>query len=185
MTVNWYDIAVQAIGFAGVALNVVAFQCKKHKNVMLFKSSNELAFAVQYILLGAYTGAALNGVSIVRNLVFARLVEKKRSTLPFQILFSVFFAAVSIFTWKGPLDALVIISKVLSTFSYGMSDTGKVRLLSVPVSITWLVYNASAGSLAGIICEAFTLVSLVSAMIRIDLPRLRGKKTENGTHNQE
>ncbi|MBQ9545127.1 MAG: YgjV family protein [Clostridia bacterium] len=182
---NWYDLIAQAIGFIGVALNIVAFQCKKHKNVMIFKSSNELAFAAQYIMLGAYTGAALNGVSIVRNLLFARLVEKKKPTLVYQIVFALFFVVVGIFTWKGPLDALVILAKPLSTFSYGLSDTAKVRLLSLPVSVSWLVYNYTAGSVAGIICEAFTLVSLITAIIRIDLPKYREKNRETGEHNPD
>lgn len=41
-------IIAQVFGFAGLACSVSAYQCKKHKSVMLLKTSNEMLFAFQY-----------------------------------------------------------------------------------------------------------------------------------------
>lgn len=41
-------IIAQIFGFAGLACSVAAYQCKKHRSVMLLKTSNELLFAFQY-----------------------------------------------------------------------------------------------------------------------------------------
>ena len=69
-------IIAQVFGYIGLVLTIAAYQCKKHKGVMLLKTSSELFFAVQYFLLGTYTGMAMNFVSSARNLTFSYLVEK-------------------------------------------------------------------------------------------------------------
>lgn len=75
-------IIAQIFGFAGLACSVAAYQCKKHKSVMLLKTSNEMFFAFQYFFLGTYTGMAMNIISSVRNLTFSYLVKKEKNTLP-------------------------------------------------------------------------------------------------------
>lgn len=45
---------------------------------MIFKTASGLAFAVQFIFLGAYTGVVMNVIGSIRNIVFARLVSKKQ-----------------------------------------------------------------------------------------------------------
>ena len=84
-------IIAQIFGFAGLACSVAAYQCKKHRSVMLLKTSNELLFAFQYFFLGTYTGMAMNIISSIRNLTFSYLVKKEKNTLPFQIIFCIAF----------------------------------------------------------------------------------------------
>ena len=66
-----YDIIIQSIGGIGLLCAVIAFQCKKHKNVMLFRTLNEMFFAIQYLCLASYTGVAMNLIGSVRNIIFA------------------------------------------------------------------------------------------------------------------
>ena len=61
------QIIIQAIGILGILASVIAFQKKKHNQILLFKTLNEFLFAIQYFLLGAYTGMAMNLVGCVRN----------------------------------------------------------------------------------------------------------------------
>ena len=85
-----YEIIVQGIGFIGLALNVISFQSNKHKNLVVMKTGCELSFAVQYLLMGAYTGMVLDGISAIRNVIFIKLVKKGKSTTPYIIFFSAF-----------------------------------------------------------------------------------------------
>lgn len=167
---------VQIIGYVGLIFSVVAFQCKKHRNVMIFKTANELIFCIQYILLGAYTGAAMNLVGSARNLIFARTVAMGRSTRGWQSLFAVFFTVFGIFTWQGPISIMIIAAKVITTIAYGIENTSLVRLLTLPTSICWLIYNGFSGSVGGVLCEAFTIASILTAMMRIDLPKLKAAR---------
>jgi len=184
MSESAFQILTQAVGYVGLVFGVIAFQCKKHKNVMLAKTANETFFALQYFLLGAYTGVAMNLIGSLRNMLFAKQVEKGKSTLPMRVVFSLAFVIFGIVTWQSPMSLAVMLAKVVSTFAYGMKNTRAIRFLTLPTSACWLIYNYLSSSSAGVICEAFTLLSIVTAIIRIELiepwlnKRAKKKETE-------
>ncbi len=168
---------VQGVGFIGIAASVIAFQCRTHRRAITFRTINELFFAVQYLLLGAYTGMAMNVIGCVRNTVFAYCVQRKKRTLPFQIIFSAVFLVFGIITWQGRISILIIAAKIMTTVVYGIDSTAKIRLVTLVTSSCWLFYNASVSSAAGVICEVITLASVICGIARIDIiPRLKRKR---------
>lgn len=70
------QIIIQSIGALGIIASIISFQTKKHNQILLFRTLNEFLFAIQYVLLGAYTGMAMNLVGCVRNIIFTKQVEK-------------------------------------------------------------------------------------------------------------
>lgn len=160
------EIFIQLIGILGAIFGFIAYQKNEHKKIMLYKTSSELTFALQFILLGAYTGVAMNVIGCVRNLVFARQVKKNKSTAAGIILFSLLMAAAGALTWTGPVCLLAIAGKIFTTLAYGMKNPQKVRLLTLPSSGCWLIYDVVCRSLGGIVTEVFTVVSIVIAEVR-------------------
>ena len=120
---------------------------------------------------------AMNIISSARNLTFSYIVKKEKSTLPFQIIFCAAFIISGVLTWKNCLSLIVILAKLLTTVVYGMKNTKYLRFATVPTSIFWLIYNCSCKATAGVISEILSLISLVSAIIRIDFI---GKKNKAG-----
>lgn len=169
MNLSWYDVLVQGIGVLGIIAAVMSFQCKKHRPMMLLRSANEFLFALQYGLLGAYTGMAMNIVGVARNLTFAELVRRKRDTKWVRIAFCAAFLIFVAFTWSGFKSIMVGVAKVLSTVAYGSSKTGFVRIIILFTSIAWMIYNYSVSSYAGCVCEAFSIISIVIGIIRLDI----------------
>ena len=140
----FFKICVQFIGFIGAAFGFIAYQNNNHKKIMLFKTASELTFALQFVLLRAYTGVAMNLIGCARNLVFADRVKKGKST-----------------------------AAGIAVFSYGMKRPKLVRLLTLPSSALWIVYDAICLSAAGVLTEIFTVASITIAEIRF-----RKKKAE-------
>lgn len=165
---NW-NIVIEGVGIIGIVAAITAFQCKKHRNLMLFRTMNEFLFAIQYFLLGAYTGTAMNLIGCIRNMVFADMVEKKKNTIWTRVFFSSIILLFIVFTWDGPKSMLSGIAKTVSTFAYGSSRTSLVRVLTFCTSMAWLIYNVIVGSNAGVVCEALTLFSIIIGIIRIDI----------------
>lgn len=161
------EFLIQMIGVAGIVCSVLSFQCKKHGKILFFRTMNELLFGIQYICLGAYTGAAMNAVGCVRNTLFSAQVKRGKSTTLSRILFSVLFIAFSIVTWSGLKSLLVGVAKVVSTFAYGCRNTVLMRYMILLTSAAWLTYNLLAGSAAGVINEALNIVSILIALVRI------------------
>ena len=164
-------LVVQLIGFIGLALGVMAFQFKQHKNIVSCKMASEIVFSVQYLLLGAWPAALLDFASATRNLLFCLLVKKGRSTTPLIYIFGAFVVAVGIFTFDSPISLMLIAAKLLTTISYGMRNERLLRYITLPSCVFWCIYNLYIGSLGGAIGDCLTLISLVTAMCKFDLPR--------------
>ncbi len=172
-----YNVFVQGIGVLGIIASIISFQCKKHKNIMIFRTATEMLFAVQYFFLGAYTGVAMNVFGSLRNMVFMDMVKKDKNTMIMRYVFSGIFLLFIALTWEGSKSLLSGLAKVTSTFAYGSSNTRVVRIMILLTSTSWLIYNLIVGSYAGFLCELLTIVSIITAIIRIDLYNMiQGKK---------
>ena len=163
------QVVIQSIGVLGIIASIIAFQTKKHNQILLFKTLNEFLFAIQYVLLGAYTGMAMNLVGCVRNIIFTKQVEKNKKTTISTVIFCVMFTVFGIATWQGLKSLLIIIAKVLSTVAYSNKNTTVVRGIILITSISWLIYNSFVFSIAGVLCEAVTIISVIVGIIRFDL----------------
>lgn len=168
------QIIIQLIGVVAMAANFLSFQFKKHKNIMLFRTLNESLFILQYFLLGALTGATLNFVGCIRNIVFARQVEKGKSTRLSGLIFCIIFVLFGIFTFDGFKSIMMMLAKVLSTVAYGNKNTTVIRTVSFLTHITYLIYNLCVFSIAGAVSDGIVLVSLIFGILRFDIiPRFK------------
>lgn len=163
------EIIIQGLGVLGIIASIISFQCKKHNHILFFRTLNELLFGIQYFLLGAYTGMAMNFVGCVRNTIFSKQVERKKDTKISVIIFCILFTVFGIATWQGAKSVLIIVAKVLSTLAYGNKNTTLVRCIVLTTSSSWLIYNIFVNSIAGVACEVFTLCSLITGIIRLDI----------------
>lgn len=165
------DIIIQAIGFLALAMSIISFQFKKHGHILLCRTASELIFSLQYILLGAWTAAAMDFISVIRNLLYSHLVKKNRSTTPVIVVFGIFVVAIGVTTFDGVISLLPIISKLLTTVSYGMKNERLLRFITLPSCIFWIIYNLFVGSIAGVLADSLSLVSLLIAMYKFDFTK--------------
>ena len=170
-------ILIQVIGGLGLLANFVSFQMKKHKHILFFRTLNEGLFILQYFLLGAFSGSLLNFVGCIRNVIFTKQVENGKRTVVSGAIFCVIFTVFGIVTFDGFGSIMLIFAKVLSTVAYGNKNTSVVRGVSFLTHISYLIYNLSVFSIAGVIGDGVLLVSLAIGITRFDiLPRVQAKK---------
>ena len=170
-------IIIRTIGTIGLAANFLSFQFKKHKHILLFRTINEGLFILQYFLLGAYTGAILNAVGCVRNIIFTKQVASGKKTTISSIIFCVIFTAFGIITFDGAKSIMLILAKDLSTIAYGNKNTTVIRTVSFLTHISYLFYNLAVDSYEGALADAVLLISLIAGIIRFDiLPRVKREK---------
>ena len=186
----FYDIFVQVLGFIAIAMNLIAVQFNSHGKIMLFKSLGSLLFCLQYLFLGAYAGMVMDLIGTTRNIVFAHNVKKDRSNKWYIILFSIITVVLGIltiiFTWDKSIQAvsrwstdiktatifavsvsiISIIAKLLTTIAYGFKNPHAIRMTNLPSCSLWIIYNIVAFSLAGIVNEVMSIISIVIAELR-------------------
>ena len=133
------------------------------------KIANQFLGGVHYLLLGGYTGMMTNLVSCGTNLVYYSRIKKGKSTLPFQIIFATLFVILGVLSWHGPISLLVIVAKVVSSVAMGNKNPRVIRILNLISGPCWLAYNIYVGSVAGIISDSFMIISVIIAIMRLDI----------------
>lgn len=196
----FFEIFVQIIGFIAIAMNIISMQFNTHGMVMLFKSLGSFLFALQYLLLGAFTGMVMDIIGVIRNFVFAYNVKKGKSNKWWIVLFCIitFVAGITtiLLTWGATITALTrwtdnatalttlaviisvlsILAKLLSTIGYGAKSAHAIRMINLPTFSMWVVYNFIAFSIAGIASDIMSIGSIIVAEIRF---RKKPDKTSN------
>ena len=67
------------------------------------------------------------------------------------------------------VELLPVIGMIAMTFGFARGTAGAIRICSFITSPSWLIYNCFNLSIGGILCEAFSLISSTSAIIRLHL----------------
>lgn len=163
------DILIRLLGICGLILCAISFQFKKHKKIVLCKMTSEFLFSAQYFLMGAYTGAVLDLISGLRNFLFYKFVEKKRSTTPIIVAFGLLVLVLGILSCDGWMSLLPIGAKLLTTISYGMKKERLLRFITLPSCLLWLSYNALVGAWEAMIGDSLALISILVAIYKFDI----------------
>lgn len=163
------NILAQIIGIAAMFFSVFSFQMNKHKHIMIMQICATTLFAIQYFLLGSYTGMAVDIVATVRGIVFYNKEKKWASSKIWIVAFCLMFAVSGIFTWQGVSSLLVTGAMILNTFSFSCTKPVLVRSTILISSPLMLVYNILTGSIGGIINEICVELSSIIGLIRYDL----------------
>lgn len=159
----------QLVGFCGMACLCLSYQQKKRERLLACKLGADALWVVHYLLLGAAGGAIPNFSGIFRELVFMQRGKKRWADTP---LWPAFFIAVNLAlalaTWKTPLSLIPVTASAFVTVSLWVRNPKLTRIILVPVCTAFLVYDCLIGSYAGIVNEAFGLVSLAVSYFRND-----------------
>lgn len=168
-------IVIQMIGIAAMLGSVLSFQCNKHKSIMILQIIATALFGIQYYLLGAFTGMALDAVGIVRDIVFYHKDKKWARSVWWTVLFAAAMVAVGIVTYQGYVSLLMIAAMALNTVSFSLTKPKLVRSTILISSPLLLVYNILTGSWGGVINEAFSEVSSIVGLLRYDMKKKKGE----------
>ena len=196
----FFEIFIQVIGFIGIAVNILSVQFNTHWKIMLFKTLGSLIFVFQYILLGAWVGMVMDLIGSIRNVIFILNVQKGKSNKLWVIFFSIITFIAGVLTiamtwdksigyasrWSNNADVILtialsisvisIIAKLLTTIAYGFKDPHVIRMINLPSNACWVIYNAVAFSIAGVINDLMCLGSIIIAELRFR----KNPKTKNG-----
>lgn len=153
----------QFVGFAGVAINLLIYQQKSQKRILFFKSISDIVWALHYMLLGAFSGAAVAGVGLMRETVF---IFSKKHRKKWLVLFMLITSVSIYFTWKNWYSIFPAIASFLSVISFWQKSPKRTRLFAFPISFCMCSYSLSSGSWAGVCNELLTISSATIGLIR-------------------
>ena len=176
------ETIAQIIGIFAAATNILSFQCKAKNRIILVQLFGGALFTVNFLLLGAVTGAIMNVLAIVRALLFLYKDKLKINDRVLVIGLIATFLGVYVLTFTAfgveatlknlIVEALPVIGMSAATLSFSMKNGTAIRIIGITLSSpSWLVYNIFVFSIGAILCEAFSIVSIAIGIFRHDINR--------------
>lgn len=158
-------LIAQLIGFAGMVTLFIMYRQSSRKRYLFLKLASDMIWAVHYFLLGAVGGAIPNLVGIFREIVFLRPFRSRKSKIAWASFFIAVNAALAISLAESLIQFMPICASALVTVSLTFRNTANIRLLTIPICLTFLVYDLIVGSWSGALNETLSLISMVSKSV--------------------
>lgn len=178
---NPYEIAAQAIGIVAMAINILSFQQKEQRKLIIMQFFGASLFALNMFMIGAVVGGFLNLIGAVRAIVYANKQKFHAENKLWLVFFiSAYLASYALtFTVFGKeptavnliVEFLPIVGMTASNFGFFFKNASTVRKLGLVSSPSWLTYNIVNFALGGIICEILCMISIIIGIIRLDIRR--------------
>ncbi len=172
------NIISQFIGFIGTFLIILSYQINDRKKIIVVQGLAGIFFTVHFIMLGAFTGAMMNLLTSIRAGVYYNRDRKWAQNRIWLIVFSALYLGAGIITYDSPLSLIIMFAMVLNTCVFWMTNTTMIRILIIPCSLSWLIYNLFSHSIAGFVTEAFASTSIIISIIRFDVIPLIKRKSK-------
>ena len=177
LTAHSYIIA-QIFGFTAMGLAILTYQFNKQKTVNLLLMAVAAVWCLHYAALGKTTPIVMNVINVIRAWVYSQRDKKWAHSNAIPVVFCIAAAALTAVTWDGFWSLLPGTASIFASLANWQTDTKKLRMLTVPVCVCWLVYNVFLHSIAGACNETFTLISIAVAFFRYDRKKGKGSSGE-------
>ncbi len=174
-------IFAQVIGIIAMIIGSLSLQSKTQKGIARLQACSTCLFTIHFALIGAFMGAILNFLGMLRALVFSKR-DKKWAMHPIWVVIFILLFSLSYFLpftlFNKPLtlfniiiEAIVVIAMIVSTFGLKQQEAKKVRIYTLIGCPLWLIYNICNFSIGGILAECFNITSIIIAMFRLDFKK--------------
>lgn len=176
------QILIQILGWAAMATVFCSFQVKDPKKTLLVMSGAQVLFTIHFGLAGAITGAIQNLLAIARNLCIIYTDPQKTSGKIAKAIVIAAFAVAPFGFWLagleiGVLDFVLGVIMAIAAYLVWTARSSAIRLSQLfMISPCWLLYDALAGSMPGVLTECLNILSVLIFYLRQFLARVRKAK---------
>lgn len=161
------NVVVQLFGVGAMISLFFIYQQKSRKNMILCKLSADIFWIFHYSFLGATAGMIPNLVGFFREIVFFHRNTKKWANTPLWVaIFIIINLLLGVRTFSEWYNVIPIIASSFVTLSLWLNNPKLIKIISAPVSASFLVYDMFVGSYIGVINESISILSIIIYFIR-------------------
>lgn len=161
----------QILGLLAVATFLLSYQQKKRKNIIIWNVISRILYILQYLLLGAFSGAVLDVLGTISSV----LAEKKQISFIKKHLVAILVSVNALiiiaglciaYINKSFLDIFPIVGVLLHTSAFWITNEKIIRRVSLLGSPFWFIYNFLSKAYGSAVGDILTMVSIIIAMIK-------------------
>lgn len=160
-------IIAQLFGIGAMVSLFLIYQQKSRKKLIAAKLSADIFWVAHYFCLGATAGMIPNFVGIFRELIFINRKSKKWASLGiWPVVFILINWALGFRTFSSWFNFLPITASTFVTVSLWIDNPKLTKLISIPISVAFLIYDIFVGSYIGILNESIAIGSIILYFIK-------------------
>jgi len=164
-------IIAQIVGILAVATYLLSYQLKKRKHIIAVNATSSSLYVLQYILLGALEGAAIDVLSAV-GAVTAHNKGKKfiaNHLVLVIVLLNLLFLTAGLTLYQNIFSLFPIAGAILQTSAFWLTSEKRIRQVSFLGTPFWLIYNLACQAYGSAIGSVLCMISIGSAIYRYDI----------------
>ena len=177
-------ITAWIFGIGAMIFLFCIYQQKERIKLITCKLCADICWSVHYLCLGAIGGAIPNFVGIFRELVF---VNRKENNWADKVIWPCMFILINlslgIITMDSYINLLPIIASAFVTVSLWLKNPLLTKIISFPVSCSFLIYDIFVKSWVGVFNESISLISIVIAVVNYLLHKNKARKEAESDAN--
>ena len=171
------NVGTIIVGILALLTWIISLQCKRRSKFLKLQVLANSFYALEYLLLGAYSGAVMNLISVVRCRIYYDNEKSKKDNTKFQlIIFIIITVLFGIITYVDYLSILITMIALCYTISSWQKRGEITRYVYTFGAIALLYYNMNVGAYFFVFGNIVELISGVIAIARIDLKTTKNKK---------
>ena len=155
------------LGIGAMVSLFLIYQQKSRSGMLICKLSADIFWSAHYLCLGAVGGMIPNVIGIFRELVF---INRKKHKWAASFLWPIVFILINwtwgLFTLSHWYNLFPLCASTVVTISLWIDNPRLTKLISIPVSLSFLVYDIFVGSYVGVINESIAICSIIISLIK-------------------
>ena len=139
---------------------------KQKKKILYFQTVQIGMSVISNIILGGITGAIINALSLIRNI----LCYKNKLGLKGKIIITILAIILTLkFNNLGYIGLLPLISTVSYIWLMNVEDVRKFKLLIIFTMLMWLIYDVVIKSYTSAIFDFMNIIANMLTLLQIKL----------------
>jgi hypothetical protein len=161
------------VALIGSILLVYSGLIKPKKKILYVQTIQIGVLVISNLILGGITGAIINTLSCIRNILCYKNKLGKKEKVIITILAIIFSVAFGNFTL---IDMLPLISMVAYLWLMNVKDVVKFKILIIFNTVFWLIYDIYIKSYTSAVFDFLCIVANIVSIIQIKVKSNKNKK---------
>ena len=162
------QIASLIAGLSAVALYLLCFQLKSAKQIIACKLVSSILYVVQYLLLFAFVGAAMDAAAFITSYLAYKKDTPivKKFKIPIIVISNILILIVGLSLYVNIFSLLPIAGVMFESAASWMKREKMIRIVSIFAVPCWFVYNLISGAYGSAIGSILAFSSIIISLMR-------------------
>lgn len=165
---NIINIIAQLFGLGAFINLILSYQRSSKKKLLLSQVFSAVFYAIQYLLLKAYTACAQSILSCLRTLTFYKYVKNnKKIPIYYLIIFETLIIMFGIYTYESYLSIIPTFISMMYAYMTYKGNLKQICYAGAFTAVLWIYYNFMVGAYVSSIASVVEFISSISRGIRL------------------